>query len=207
MNSKIIFQRIVKPSAFIIALIPLFLLIRKAYSVGLGANPAEKLLHYMGDWALNFLMITLVISPVQQITGFKWPMHLRRMTGLFSFFYATLHLITYVVVDQAFIWHDIFEDVMKHKRIIAGLLSYILLIPLAMTSTNRMFQRLGVSRWSSLHRLTYVSAIGVVIHYLLLVKKDMRMPIIYAVILLVLLGIRVVHKVIKRYAPVSPISE
>ena len=189
-----------KPVAFIIALIPLFLLTRKAYTIGLGANPAEKLLHFMGDWALNCILITLVISPVQQITGFKWPMHLRRMTGLFSFFYATLHLITYLAVDQAFVWHDIIEDIMKHKRIIAGLLSYILLIPLAMTSTNRMFQRLGVSRWSYLHRLTYVAAIGVVIHYLLLVKKDMRTPIIYAVILLVLLGIRVVHKMIKRTA-------
>lgn len=138
------------------------------------------------------------IQRYHKLTGFKWPLRVRRLAGLFSFFYVTLHFVTYIAIDQALVWNDIFEDVMKHKRIIVGLISYILLIPLAVTSTNRMMKRLGISSWQALHRLTYLSAIGGVIHYMLLVKKDMRIPIIYAAILSVLLGIRVTERVFKR---------
>ncbi len=191
------YTRLLKPAVFIISLFPLLWLILQAFTAGLGANPVEKLLHHMGDWALNFLMITLAISPIKEITGLTWLLRLRRMTGLFSFFYASLHLLTYVAIDQYFAWNAIIEDIMKHKRIIIGLASYTLLILLAITSTNHMIQRIGFSRWRSLHRLTYVSATGGVIHYLWLVKKDMRTPLIYAAILVLLFGIRAVLRVRK----------
>lgn len=198
MNHNSTSNHLLKPAVFILALLPLLLLIRKALTMGLGANPIESLLHQCGDWALNFLLITLVITPLQQVTGMNWPQQLRRMMGLYSFFYATLHLMTYVALDQAFVLNDIIEDVLKHKRIIAGMISYLFLIPLAITSTNRMVRRIGARRWFILHRLTYVSAIGGVIHYMLLVKKDLHTPLIYAIILALLLIFRIIIYIAAR---------
>ena len=191
-------MKLLKPAVFIVSLFPLLWLILQVFTAGLGANPIEKILHHMGDWTLNFLMITLTISPFQQMTGLTWPLRLRRMIGLFSFFYATLHVLTYVAIDQFFAWDAIIKDIVKHKRIIVGMVSYILLIPMAITSTNRMVQRLGFKRWQDLHRLIYVAALGGVIHFLWMVKIDIRKPLIYIGILVLLLSFRVVVRLVKR---------
>ena len=184
-------ERIVKTAIFIISLIPLAWLILQAFTTGLGANPVEKVIHRTGDWALNFLMITLSITPLRHLFGWTRLTRLRRMIGLFSFFYASLHFITYLGIEQALSWKAIVADVTKHKRIIVGFVGFILLIPLAITSTNCMIQRLGVKRWQALHKLVYLIAVGGVTHYLWLVKRDMRTPLIYAGVLIVLLGYRV----------------
>jgi sulfoxide reductase heme-binding subunit YedZ len=168
------FQRIVKPSVFTVSLFPLFWLIGKYLTEGLGANPIEKVLH------------------------FSWPMQLRRMMGLFSFFYATLHLMTYIALDQFFDWGAIVEDAVRHKRIIVGFASYILLIPLAVTSTNSMIQKLGFKTWQRLHRFVYAAAAGGVLHFLWLVKVDTRRPLIYAGIFAVLMALRIVYPWMKK---------
>jgi len=194
MKSEFHLMKTPKPVVFIFSLFPLLWLISQALTAGLGANPVEKILHHMGDWALNFLMITLAVSPFQRLTGLTWPLQLRRMIGLFSFFYATLHFITYVAIDQFFAWDAIIVDVIKHKRIIVGFASYTLLVSLAITSTNRMVRRMGFKQWQAMHRLIYAAAIGGVIHFLWLVKIDIRRPLVYAGILVLLLGFRVVHR-------------
>jgi sulfoxide reductase heme-binding subunit YedZ len=184
-----------KKLLFLLSFLPLLLLIGQAFTAGLGANPVEKTLHHTGDWALNFLLITLAVSPLHRLTGFTWPVRLRRMTGLFCFFYASLHAITYVALDQFFDWDAILSDIVKHKRIIIGLASYILLIPLVVTSTNRMVKRLGAGLWNYLHSLVYLAAAGGAVHYLWLVKLDIRRPLIYSCILIVLLGVRLLKPV------------
>ncbi|UCF87198.1 MAG: sulfoxide reductase heme-binding subunit YedZ [Nitrospiraceae bacterium] len=191
------FQRIIKPSVFTVSLFPLFWLIGAALTEGLGANPIEKVLHHMGDWALSFLMITLVVSPFGKMTGLSWPIQLRRMMGLFGFFYATLHFMTYIALDQFFDWRAIVEDAVRHKRIIVGFASYILLIPLAVTSTNSMIQKLGFKTWQRLHRLVYAAA-GGILHFLWLVKVDTRRPLIYASVFAVLMALRIVHLWMKK---------
>ncbi|MBI5286143.1 MAG: sulfoxide reductase heme-binding subunit YedZ [Deltaproteobacteria bacterium] len=185
-------MNLVKSAAFIALLLPLVWLVCQALTTGLGANPVEKVIHTTGDWALNILLITLSITPLKRIIRWKGLLNLRRMVGLYAFFYATLHLMSYIGLDQSFSWEAIMEDVIKHNRIWVGLTAYILLIPLAVTSTNRMVQRLGIRRWKALHNLIYLTTAGGVIHYLLLVKRDMRRPMVYASILIVLLGYRLV---------------
>lgn len=184
---------------FIASLLPLVWLIWKGFTADLGANPVEKIQRYTGDWILSFILITLAISPLQRITGITWLKEIRRMMGLFTFSYASLHFINYIAIDQSLEWNAIIEDVAEHKRIISGFISFVILSVLAVTSTNRMFQHLGDRRWKAVHQLIYVAAIGGVIHYLLLVKKDIYWPLIYTVMLSVLLGYRVVLCLIWRF--------
>jgi sulfoxide reductase heme-binding subunit YedZ len=165
-------DKFIKVPVFIVSLSPFLLLVFHAATSGLGANPIEKGLHKTGDWALNFLLITLAVSPVNTLTGFHWSVRLRRMLGLFCYFYATLHVATYVGLEHFFDWNAIISDISQHKRILIGLISYIMLIPLALTSTNRMVQKLGGARWRSLHGLVYLASAGGVIHFLWLVKID-----------------------------------
>jgi sulfoxide reductase heme-binding subunit YedZ len=181
----------VKPTLFAAALIPLIWLVVTALTTGLGANPIEKIERHTGDWTLNFLMITLAISPLQKITGASGLRGVRRMAGLFAFFYASLHFMAYLGLDQFFDLQAIVEDIVKHKRIIVGFASYVMLASLAVTSSNRIIEKLRIDRWSSLHRLIYPVAAGGVVHYLWLVKKDLRTPLIYASILAVLLALRI----------------
>ncbi len=185
-------HKLIKSSIFIASMLPLIWLILQAVTAGLGANPIEKVQHHTGDWALNFLLITLAVSPLQKTTGSAWLRGMRRMMGLYAFFYASLHLTAYVALDQFFSWDAIIEDVVKHKRVIVGFASYLLLLPLALTSSHRLIRRLGIERWRTLHRLVYAAAAGGVVHYLWLVKKDLRTPLIYASILAALLMYRVV---------------
>ena len=156
----------------------------------LGANPVEELIDRNGQWGLRFLLITLAVTPLRRITGVHWLVRFRRMLGLFAFFYLTLHFVSYAVIDQRLAVGPILEDIMERPFITLGMLGLLLLMPLAVTSTNAMMRRLG-RRWQSLHRLVYVIAILGVWHYWWQVKQDIREPLIYAGILAVLLGYRV----------------
>lgn len=184
-------ERVVKPALFIVCLIPLTLMAWDAFNNQLGANPIEKIMRRTGDWTLRFLLITLTITPARQLLNLPWLIKLRRMLGLFAFFYALLHFTNYIWLDQYFDVNEIIKDVIKRKYITVGFVCFLMLIPLAITSTNNMVKRLGGKRWQKLHKSVYVIAIGGVIHYLWLVKKDLSEPLIYAALLAVLLGYRI----------------
>ena len=194
--------RWIKVAAFIACLAPLAWLLWKffgptpadmsTWGVGLGANPIEKITHATGDWTLRFLLITLSITPLRKLLGVPALIKFRRMFGLFAFFYACLHFTTYIWLDKFFNLHEMWLDIAKRKFITVGFTAFALLIPLALTSTAAWIRRLGGKRWQALHRLIYASAIAGVIHYLWLVKRDIRKPLIYGAILAVLLLYRVV---------------
>ena len=182
-----------KAALWLLALIPFVRLVYLGFNDDLGANPIEFVEHSTGTWALVALLITLAMTPLRLLTGQVWQIQLRRMLGLFMFFYACLHIITYVWLDFAFIWQDITKDIVKHPRILVGFAAFILTIPLAATSNSYMIKRLKTN-WKKLHQSIYLIAIFVVLHYLLLVKKDVTEPLYYAVALVILLGIRVYFK-------------
>lgn len=184
-NAKIAF--------FILALMPLVRLVWLGVNDDLGANPVEFVIRSLGTWALVGLLVTLSVTPVRLITGIKWPLQLRRMMGLFAFFYVCLHLLAYAGLDQWFDWNAIGRDIVKHPYILVGFSAFLLLIPLAVTSNQAMIRKLR-QHWQTLHRLVYLIAILGVTHYWWLVKKDIREPLIYALVLLVLLGIRIYYR-------------
>jgi sulfoxide reductase heme-binding subunit YedZ len=157
----------------------------------LGANPIERITHFTGDWALRFLLLSLAVTPARRLLGWNGLIAYRRMLGLFAFFYALLHLTTFVVLDHFFDWHEIVADVYKRPYVTAGMTAFACLLPLAVTSTRGWIRRLG-RRWTQLHRLAYVAAAAAVTHYWWLVKSDISAPRRYAIILAVLLGVRVV---------------
>lgn len=192
--------RCFKPVVFLACLGPLGHLGWKAYMGRLGANPIEVITHSTGDWILIFLLITLSISPLRKLTGMLWLIRYRRMFGLFAFFYATLHFLTYIWLDKFFDVHEMLADVAKRRFITVGFTGFVLLIPLALTSTQGWIRRLGGKRWQALHRLIYFSAIAGVIHYWWLVKADIRKPAQYAFILCLLLGYRIVQWVLRKTA-------
>ena len=189
---------VAKNLVFLAALIPLAKLAWLGLHNGLGANPIEKITRTTGYWTLTFLMITLAATPLRSVSGWSWPIRLRRMLGLFAFFYASLHFLTYLVVDQFFDWTAIVKDIAKRPYITVGFPAFIMLIPLAVTSTNKMVQRLGGRRWKNLHKLIYVIGIAGVVHFWWLVKKDITEPVQFAVVLAVLLGFRVVKAMQRR---------
>ena len=195
-------NRLIKPIIFSLCLLPLVLLFRNFYLDELGANPFEVLTRSTGEWTLRLLLLTLVMTPLRQVTGSVWPLRLRRMLGLFTFFYVCIHLMTYVVLDHFFDWEEIVIDIVKRPNITFGMLAFTLLLPLALTSTKKMMKRLG-KRWKSLHKLVYGVSILGILHFMLLVKADLREPIIYAFILLALFLVRLkpalLHKV--NYLP------
>lgn len=192
--------RLTKVAVFLACLIPLGLLAWDAYTQNLGANPIEKITHATGDWTLRFLLITLSITPVRKLLQFPNLIKFRRMLGLFAFFYGCLHFFTYVWLDKFFNLHEMIADIEKRKFITIGLTAFTLLIPLAITSTTGWIRRLGGKRWQMLHRLIYVSAICGVIHYLWLVKADIRKPLEYGAILAVLLSYRLVVWILPKSA-------
>lgn len=178
-----------KSLIFIASLLPLAWLCWLGWQDQLGTNPVETLSHQTGDWSLRFLCITLAITPLRRISGWSGLQKFRRMLGLFAFFYVCLHFAVYLVFDQFFDWRSIAEDVIKRPYITVGFAGFLLLIPLAVTSTHSMMKRLG-RNWQRLHRLVYVISILGVLHYLWLVKADLTQPLVYASILGVLLGYR-----------------
>jgi len=165
----------------------------------LGANPIEVITHSTGDWTLIFLMLTLSITPLRKLTGLHWLVRFRRMLGLFAFFYASLHFTTYIWLDKFFDLNEVLKDVGKRKFITVGFTAFVLLIPLAATSTAASIRRLG-KRWQTLHRLIYVSALAGVVHYWWLVKADVRKPQYYAIVLTLLLGYRLIAAQRKKSA-------
>jgi len=183
--------RILKVAIFLGALVPLARLGTKALQGNLGANPIELITHTTGDWTLIFLLLTLSVTPLRMLTRQYWLIGVRRMLGLFAFFYACLHFTTYIWLDKFFDLHEMWADILKRKFITVGFLAFVLLIPLAITSTAGWIRRLGGKRWQRLHQLIYVSALAGVVHYAWLVKADLRKPIEYGVILAALLLYRV----------------
>ena len=175
---------------FALALAPFTALVVAAFTDGLGANPVETITHTTGEWTLRLLLATLAITPLRHLTGWVWLTRLRRMVGLFAFFYLVLHFSTYAVLDASLDLAYVVEDVAERLYITAGFAAFVMLVPLAATSTNAMVRRLGPLRWRRLHRLVYAAGICGVLHYLWLVKADLREPLVYAGVLAVLLGAR-----------------
>ena len=190
--------RALKLLVFTAALVPAAYLVHGLFYGGdLGANPAETIQLQTGIWTLRFLLISLAITPIRRATGWNRIIGYRRTFGLFAFFYATLHLASYVVLDRYFDWAGVWEDVAKRPFITAGMVSFALMLPLALTSTRGWIRRLG-KRWTQLHRLVYVAAIAGAIHYLWKVKVAVGSPVYYAAILAVLLLFRIVWAVRSR---------
>lgn len=183
-------RRLVALLIFAASLVPLLLVVADALRGRLGANPIEAILNRFGYWTLVFVLLALVPTPLQRLSGWTWMAPHRRMIGLFAFFYACLHVGTYVGVDQFFDWRAIVADVVKRKFITIGMLAFALLVPLALTSTDGSVRRLGYARWKRLHRLVYAAAVCGVVHFVWRVKADLREPLLFAAALAVLLAVR-----------------
>jgi len=183
--------RILKIFIFLAALVPLARLGWKALHDGLGANPIELITHSTGDWTLILLLCTLAVTPLRQLTRQYWLIGVRRMVGLFAFFYGTLHFLTYIWLDKFFDFGEVWKDVAKRPFITIGFSAFVLMIPLALTSTAGWIRRLGGKNWQRLHRIVYATGIFAVVHYYWLVKADKRKPLEYAFVLAVLLSYRI----------------
>ncbi len=195
-SSDIKFSKLV---VFINAAVPAVILARDYMNAELGANPLEFVTHTTGTLTLVFLLLTLAVTPLRKIFGLPWMIQLRRTLGLFAFFYGTAHLTAYVWFDKFFGLREIVSDVGKRPFIALGMTGYLLMVPLAVTSTNAMVKRLGGKRWNMLHRAVYPAAVAGVLHYYLLVKADTRIPIAFAIVLGVLLGYRLLSRLYKKY--------
>ena len=186
--------RFVKLVLLINGLVPLTLLLWDWYRKQVGANPLEFVTRTTGMLTLIFLLISLAVSPIRRITGLNWLIKFRRMLGLFAFFYGFLHLMTYVAFDRFFKLKTIPGDVAKRPFITIGMAAFFLMLPLAITSTDKMVKRLGGKRWARLHRVVYLAGIFGVLHYYMLVKSDVRLPLTFAFVLFLLLGFRISAK-------------
>src|SRR5262249_48203434 len=195
---------ILKPVVLLACLGPIAWITYQALSGGLSANPIKDITEFTGIWTLRFLMITLAITPLRRFTGISSLIRFRRMLGLFTFFQAFLHWMTYIWLDQFFTWGEILKDIIKRPFILSGMTAFTLLMPLAITSTRKWIARLGGSRWQMLHRLIYFSAAAGVIHYYFFVKSDFRNPLAYALLLTILLGFRAWHAMRQRALKLKP---
>jgi sulfoxide reductase heme-binding subunit YedZ len=181
-----------KPAVLTGSLVPIAAILLRASANALGPDPIAQALNQLGLIALVFLIAALACTPLKAIAGWTWPMRIRRMLGLLAFFYALLHVITYTVLDQGLDWHAIVDDVVKRKFIFLGFSTFVLLIPLAATSTNSALRRLGYVRWKQLHRLAYLAPALAVLHFTLRVKRDESEPLAYGLVLAALLSVRLV---------------
>jgi sulfoxide reductase heme-binding subunit YedZ len=186
--------RTLKAATFALACVPLAKIVADGLLGRLGANPIEEVLDRLGFWTLALLTVSLVPTPAHDLLGLAWPVRIRRMLGLFAFSYATLHLSWYVGVDQFFDPAVLAKDVLKRKFMVVGFAAWLLLVPLAVTSTDRWVRRLGFARWKRLHRLVYVAALLGVVHFVWRVKADLRRPAWFAVAVGVLLAARLVPR-------------
>jgi len=184
---------LLKPVVFFLCLSPFVYLLTGIITENLGANPVEYLTRSTGDWSLRFILIVLLVTPLRKITGWHFLVKLRRMLGVFTFFYVTNHLLIYAILDLGLDWSHLAEDILERPYITVGFSAWLLLIPLAVTSTNKMIRILG-KRWKQLHKLVYLIGMLGVVHYWWLVKKDLREPIIYAAIFIVLMAMRLYKK-------------
>lgn len=183
----------IKAGLFIVALLPLARLFWLGFNDDLSANPVEFVERSTGTWALVSLLVTLSFTPIRLLTGVAWQIQLRRMTGLFMYFYACLHFATYIWLDHWFFWDEIVADIVKHPYVLVGFSAFVLATPLAITSNRAMMLKLGAN-WKRLHMMVYPIAILAVLHFWWLVKKDIREPLMYALVLALLLGIRLYYK-------------
>jgi methionine sulfoxide reductase heme-binding subunit len=191
-NRTTLVRRYIKPALFVVCLLPFIGLVLGAFAVpgfSLGTNPIEHIQDTLGQWGLRFLLITLAMTPLRDWFGAVWLIHLRRMFGLYAFFYLLMHFLNWLVLDQGLYWQGILEDIAKRPFITIGFLALLMLIPLAITSTNAMMRRLG-RRWKSLHRLVYPITLLGIWHFWWQVKADIREPLLYASIAALLLGWR-----------------
>jgi sulfoxide reductase heme-binding subunit YedZ len=191
MNQGQVIRRVLKPALFVLCLVPLALLVWNALNDNLSANPIADITAETGTWTLRFIVITLSVTPLRRLTGWAPAQQLRRMFGLYAFFYGSLHFFTYIYLDQFFDLREIVADIAKRPFISVGFAGFVLMVPLAVTSNDRLTRWMGGKRWKQLHRLIYVTAIAGVVHYLWLVKADTQRPLTYGVIVGVLLGYRV----------------
>lgn len=182
-------RRAVHALVVLVALLPLAGLVAEGLLDRLGANPIEEITHVTGTWALRLLLLTLAVTPARRLFGWSWAAPLRRSLGLLAFLYASLHMLTYVALDQYFDWAALLEDVSERRYVTAGAFAYTCLLPLALTSTRGMMRRLG-RRWQSLHRLVYLAAVAAIVHYVWLVKADLGPPLAHGAVLVLLLGYR-----------------
>jgi len=182
---------------FSLACLPVLFLMWGFWSNSLGVNPIEEVIHQTGDWTLRFLLISLLVSPVMRLLLWDQLVRVRRMLGLFAFFYASLHLMSYLWLDQFFLWDEMLLDIINRPFITLGFLAYILLIPLALTSTTFMVKRLK-KYWKKLHQLAYIIPVLGIIHYWWLVKSDISEPVIYSVLLLILLLERLKNRYFRK---------
>jgi methionine sulfoxide reductase heme-binding subunit len=197
--------RMVKPVLYVAAVLPLGWLMFALFSGIVMGDQVKFMQHVTGDTVLSCLMLTLAITPLRRLTGWNEIIRVRRLVGLTAFWYACLHLTTYVVFDQDFSLMEITKDIAKHPWVLVGFTGFLCLLPLAITSTNGWIRRLGGKNWNRLHRLVYVAAIAGVLHYLWLVKKDIHYPLVYGTVLTVLLLTRVWYAAARprtRRAPV-----
>jgi methionine sulfoxide reductase heme-binding subunit len=189
--------RFAKLVVFVNALVPLVLLLWDLYRKRVGPNPLDFATRTTGMLTLIFLSLTVAVTPLRKIFGVNSLVKVRRMLGLFAFFYGSLHLMTYVWFDRSWNLISVGQDVAQRPFILAGMTAFFLMVPLAITSTNKMVKRLGGKRWAQLHRLVYVAAIAGVVHFWMLVKSDTRLPLTFGFILLFLLG----YRLFAKYAP------
>lgn len=194
---------LIKAVVFLICLLPALNLALGWYDDALGANPIETITRASGEWTLRFLLITLAVTPLRRYTGLHWLLRLRRMLGLFAFAYGAAHLTTYLWLDQFFDWQAIANDILERPFITVGFAAFVLLIPLAATSNSFSIRKLGGRRWQSLHRSSYAIAILGVVHFWWLVKADLLEPLVYALILAVLLGLRAWWRELERRRQLS----
>jgi sulfoxide reductase heme-binding subunit YedZ len=188
------YQTIVKAALHVLCLLPLVRLVVKYFTDDLTANPIEFITHSTGTWTLVLLLASLTITPLRKIKALNWTIKLRRMLGLYAFLYVCLHFTTYLWLDHFFAWARITQDIAKRPYVTVGFAAFVLLVPLALTSTKAAIRWLTGKRWQQLHRLVYVAAIGGVVHFYWLVKADITEPAIYASVLAVLLGLRLFSK-------------
>ena len=188
----------VKRTALLLCLVPFLVLVWRWTHHQLGINTVETVARYTGDWTIRFMLLTLAVTPLRRLPGLNPLIGYRKMLGLYTFFYACVHALHYWAIDIQWNMQILAEDLTIRRFFIAGMIALVLMIPLAVTSTNAMIRRLGGKRWAALHRLVYVSAIAGVVHYLWQGKTATVDPLLYAALLAVLLGVRIVFRLRKR---------
>lgn len=194
MSSTVWVRRALKPAVFLASLGPAIWLVIRGFQGELGVNPVETVTNDTGIWTLRFIVLTLAVTPVRWLTGWNPVALFRRMLGLFAFFYGTLHFLTYFILDHSLELAGVWDDVVKRPYITSGFIGFVLMVPLALTSTHGWIRRLGGHRWNRLHQLVYITGIGAVLHYLWKVKLDTTNPFIYIAVVGGLLGARVWHR-------------
>jgi methionine sulfoxide reductase heme-binding subunit len=188
----------VKIGVWVLCLLPLIVLLYRAFTDGLGANPISYVTNWLGQWTFRLLLVSLALTPLRIVTGLAWPVLLRRLVGLFTFFYASLHFSVWILLDHFFNWDQMLADLVKRRYITVGMLALSFLIPLAVTSTNGMVKRLGGTAWRRLHRVIYVVGVLAALHFLWLAKGFRLDAFLYAGIVTLLLGIRLFDAVRRR---------